>query len=282
MKRKIDVLVVILIAGATLLFTSLALHDDRADALSRYQAGKQLRIGYALEAPLVQWDPRGGVTGTEPEVLRRALQAIGPGRTVWIYAEFDSLIHELRAGRIDIIAAGLEITAERRQLVAFSKPTMRVRTGLLVASGNPLGLDSLTAVARHGRAKIAVLSGSVEAGMARRAGVPEARLVALPDLQSVHAAMTSGRADAFALSTLSLRALESRGGTVALEVVDLPDYESGWRSGKFAFAFRHKDVDLRDAVDRALDGLLGSDAHRELLASFGVRDDNPLSVVALP
>lgn len=271
--RKFDAIVIALIAGATLLFAGSVLHVGRTDALVRYRAGESLRVGYALEEPFATRDAAGRVTGVAPEVLRRILPSVGSGRTTWVHGDFGSLIHELRTGRIDVIASGLEITDERRELVAFSRPTMRVRTGLLVDSGNPLRLDSLAAVARQERARLAVLSGSVEARMASRAGVPESRILSFPDALTAFAAMVSGRADAIALSTLSLRALASKGSAHSLAVVRLPDEESRWRTGEIAFAFRHEDRALREAVDAALDDFLGTAAHRALAESFGVPGD---------
>lgn len=274
--KKLEFLVAALVAGITLLFAVLALEPERVDTLSQFRAGAPLRIGYALEAPFVMLDETGRPTGTEPEVLRQALRALGGGRTIWLHGDFANLIHELRSGRIDIICAGMQATDERSAIVAFSRPTMQIRTGLLVVAGNPGDLDSFEAIAQREGVTLAALAGSIEARMARDAGVPYARLVLFPDAHSAFVGVRSGRVDAFALSMPSLRQLTARDSAASVEIVELVDAGRQRSSGQIAFAFRREDRTLREAIDRAMGEFVGSDAHRQLLRRFGVGD------VALP
>jgi polar amino acid transport system substrate-binding protein len=80
-------------------------------------------------------------------------------------------------------------------------------------------------------------------------------------------AVQFGRADAAALTTLSIRRMAGQGGE-RVEVAtpfETPEYAYGYG----AFAFRKDDDDLRKAVDTELATFIGSDAHLSLVAPFG-------------
>ena len=61
------------------------------------------------------------------------------------------------------------------------------------------------------------MAGAVETGYAKDAGVPQAQLVVLPDQSSLLAAVQAGRADAAALTALSIADMAKKG-----EGVDRP------------------------------------------------------------
>ena len=98
-----------------------------------------IRIGYAVEAPYAFLTPDGELTGESPEVAKRITSRLGIPRITWRQVEFASLIDELDAGRIDMIASGMFVTEERARRVAFSIPTFHTHQALLVRAGNPGG-----------------------------------------------------------------------------------------------------------------------------------------------
>ena len=245
------------------------------DSLARARAGGVLRVGYALEAPFVLLQPEPAasapalrVSGESPEVLRAALARVGITRLEWLRADFGSLIHELESGRIDVIAAGMFITPARSQRVAFSLPSVALRTGLL----QPVDLlpitPSLAELQHFPQRRLAVLEGSVEAALARSSGFPEARLIAYPDAPSALDALKRGRVEALALSSVSLRYMQRNlpAGAYHLSPDVVPDAPAGLA----AFAVRSQDQALREALDQALAGFLGSAEHLALVAPFGI------------
>lgn len=267
--RLASALVALAAAGAVLWL----LGPWPSSLLETARAGRQpLRVGYAIEEPFAYLDASGSVTGESPEIMRRALAGIGVTQVDWRHVEFPRLLHELELGRIDAIAAGLYITPEREARALFTRPTIAVRPGLMVRDGNPMGLHSFEDVARHSLARVAVLSGSVEAGTVASIGVPADRVLALPDAQSAVAALNKGQVDAVALSAPSLsQALASSAGRGLMLVEDFAprradgSLERGWP----ALVFRREDRDLRDAVDAWLADFVGSPEHVRMEAYFG-------------
>lgn len=247
------------------------------DGLSRARAGGVLRVGYALEAPFVVLQPQPHaeasapilrVSGEAPEVLRATLARLGFTRLAWLRADFGSLIHELESGRIDVIAAGMFITPARARRVAFSQPTVELRTGLLQPASLQPAAGSMIELLRYPQRRLAVLDGSVEAEQARSLGFPEGRVIAYPDAPSALDGLRRGRVEALALSSVSLRYMLRE--LPAGEFVLLPDVLPEAPPGLAAFAVRRSDHRLRDALDGELARFLGSAEHLALVAPFGI------------
>ncbi len=258
-----------LVTGAIALF-AIALVATSASAASTLEKARKsgsIRIGFANEAPFGYATPDGKATGESPEIARYVAKKIGIGKVEAVLTEWASLIPGLRAHRFDVIAAGMFITPPRCKQVAFSNPTYRLGSGFLVKAGNPLGLHSYKDVAGNASVKLAVMAGAVEQGYATRAGIPEDRIVTLPDQVSMLSAVRFGRADAAALTALSIRRMAKKGGDrVAMaKPFKTPAYAFGYG----AFAFRKDDKALRQAFDKVLASFIGSKAHLALVAPFG-------------
>ncbi len=116
--------------------------------------------------PYTQYDARGEIVGFErdvgDEVCRRAVLTC-----VWQAARFDELLPGVQSGRFDIAMAGIAVTPERRQLVAFS-----------IAYDN--GADSASFLGRPGapepsQARVGVQSGTIYEDHLRKTGRRYAR-----------------------------------------------------------------------------------------------------------
>ena len=237
------------------------------DSLARLRHDGTIRIGYAVEAPYAFVTQDGTVTGESPEIAKRIVRSIGIEQIAWRQAEFGSLLAELEAGRIDVVAAGMFITPERKMQVAFSTPTFQVRPGLLVCAGNPLLLHSYKELATRD-VTVAVLSGSVEQNTLSRLGVPAGKLLAVPDARTGIAAVTSGLAAGMAISSPTARWIAKHGKehVEAVEPTAKGDSES---LGLGAFAFRKEDRALLEAWNRALESYIGTKEHLALVSRFG-------------
>lgn len=272
-----------IVATGSALLALACLDMDTADTADRLRRGLPLRAGYAIEAPFAYLDERGQVTGEAPEILKHALRDAGIDGIEWLHADFGDLIHDLEAGRIDVIAAGLFVTPDRAARVVFTRPTAIVRTGLLVPADNPRRLTTLAGIAADPEARLAVIEGAVEARQAAAAGVPEQRIGAYPDATSAVAAVQSGHAHAFALSAVSLRRILAGIDGHGLAVVTAPataTVTGEGDSGLPALAFRREDRWLRDRIDGALAKFIGSSAHLDLVRPFGFGPDEILPVGA--
>jgi len=240
--------------------------NGRADA----SPVRVLRIGYAVEAPYAYVDAQGRVTGESPEIARVIAARMGIKEIVWRQTEFTSLIRELEDGRIDVIAAGMFITPQRSERVAFSRPTFRVATAMLVAKGNPLKLHSLEEAAARG-ARVAALAGSVEEqtvrGLVKSTSI---KLVTVAAAEDGKLAISEGHADAFALSAPSLNWLASHGVHAEVELAtpfQPPPALAVPAVG--GFAFRRGDRELRARWNEELARYVGSSEHLSLVRPLG-------------
>lgn len=258
------------VVGTLALAAVLFALADRQNALVRLREAGVIRIGYADEAPFAMLGTNGEVTGEAPEIARHVVESLGIARIEWHRADFTALIPELLAGRIDVIASGLFITADRERRVIFSRPTMSVRQAVLVPAGNPSGIGSYRDLATRGDIRVAVLADSVEDTAMTGLILAEDRLLRVPDALTGRRAVETGLADALLLSEPSLRWMLSGNGPGPFEVV--VDDEG---TGRPAFAFRPDEPALRDAWDAALASLLGSPDHLAMLSSLGLNWNPP-------
>lgn len=140
-----------------------------------------IRVGFANEAPFGYATPDGKLTGEAPEVAKAVLARMGIAEIDGVLTEFGSLIPGLKAGRFDIIAAGMFITPKRCKQVSFSEPSYGIGQAFLVSEGNPKRLKTYADVAQQSDVKLAVMAGAIERDYAKKAGVSLSQLVTLPD-----------------------------------------------------------------------------------------------------
>jgi polar amino acid transport system substrate-binding protein len=255
-----------LFAGLAIAATVGAAHAQTT--LERARADGYIRVGFANEAPYGFATPDGKLTGESPEVVKAVLKKIGIDEVDGVLTEFGSLIPGLQAGRFDIIAAGMFVTPKRCEQIQFSEPTYGIGQAFLVSEGNPKGIKDYSTIADNGDLKLAVMAGAVEAGYAKDSGVAQDQLVVLPDQSSLVKAVQSGRADAAALTALSIADMAAKNdgvestepfGTVAGKSV----------VGHGAIGLRKEDTDLYEAFNAELKKFIGSDEHIALVTPFG-------------
>lgn len=228
-----------------------------------------IRIGYAVEAPFAFVDAQDQVSGESPAVARAVWQRLGI-RIEWVQTDFASLIPQLRTGRFDQIASGLFIRPDREQLVAFTRPSLCLQPALLVRQGNPLQLRSLADIANQEKARLAVITGAVEAEDASRAGIPGDRILAFATPNLAIQAIRQGLVDALALSAPAIKQLAATHADMQrTQPLSPPDTTAGCG----AFAFRLGDKQLLHQFDQALAEYLGSREHLQLLQSFGLGEE---------
>ena len=258
------------VAGlAALATTGAALAQS---TLEQAKADGYIRVGFANEAPYGFATPDGKLTGESPEVVRAVLAKIGIPQMDGVLTEFGSLIPGLQAGRFDIIAAGMFVNPARCEQIQFSEPTYGIGQAFLVAEGNPKNIVDYGTLAENSDLKLAVMSGAVEAGYARDSGVAEEQILQLPDQSSLVAAVKAGRADAAALTALSIADMASKNEGVESTK---PFGEVAGESvvGHGAIGFRKDDTELYEAFNAALKEFIGSPEHIALVEPHGFGAD---------
>ncbi|WP_314019918.1 ectoine/hydroxyectoine ABC transporter substrate-binding protein EhuB [Stutzerimonas degradans] len=255
-------------ALASISFGSLT----QADTLEEIKDSSSVRIGYANETPFAYTALDGSVTGESPEIVRKVFERMQIDTIKPVLTEWGSLIPGLRAGRFDLIAAGMYITPERCKQVLFTNPHYRLLDTLLVAEGNPKNLRSYEDIANNPDVKIAIMSGTVNLGYARKAGIKDSQILQVPDTTSQLQAVRSGRADAAIGTQLTMKGLADKAGDDVEAIADFKDDPS--RAGYGALAFRPQDKALRDAVNAELKQWLGSEEHLKTIEPFGFDRSN--------
>lgn len=245
------------------------------DTLERIRNEGVVRLGHAGERPYAYED--NGLLGAMPAVHRTIFERIlGEGvEVVGVRTLFRDLLEGLNSGRFDAVAAGMFIGGPRCDQALFSDPIYCARSALLVRKDNPLGLSDYASVAAEG-ATLAVLGGTAEQGFAAAAGVNRERLKVVASQRAGVEAVAEDRADAFTLTSVSLRALvdllraqEPPPGTpddpaldnvnpaARVQVLDpfVPTVDGQPQLGCGGAAFRKTDQPLRDAFNTELTAL---------------------------
>lgn len=152
----------------------------------------------------------------------------------WVQNDWDSIIPNLVSGNYDAIMAGMSITDERRQVIAFSDEYVPAQSSLYVAQTE--GVDVNTAV-------VAAQTGTIQAGHVSETA---ATLLEFATFDDALAAVTSGEADAVLADGDSLLpAIEASGG--ALVVVD-----SVQIGGGIGVGLRQSDTALAETFNTAI------------------------------
>ncbi|HET7305762.1 MAG TPA: ectoine/hydroxyectoine ABC transporter substrate-binding protein EhuB [Segeticoccus sp.] len=188
-------------------------------ALADYQ-DNGITIGYANEEPYDYQDAQGNVTGMAPSVGQEILSNLDITDVTWTKVDFRGLIPGLKAGRFDMTMAAASITPERAQAVDYSDPVYCVMEAMAVKKGNPLNLSDFKSVADNPDAKLAVESGTTEQKYATAVGVAKDQLVVVNNNSALVASVKTGRADAFALTGITVRSLVKKSGDGKLVALD--------------------------------------------------------------
>jgi len=250
-----------------------ALAVSAETTLARIKQDGVIQAGIANERPYGFKTSDGRLTGEGPEIARKILARIDPNiKLEGVVTSFDALIADLNAGQFDMIAAGMFITPERCQQVAFSNPTYMIGQAFAVKAGNPKGLTDYETLANRLDARLGVMAGAIEYEYAYEAGVLDPnRIMLFADPQEGLAALQAGEVDAIALSSLSIFNLVESADDSAIEATPqfFPVIDDKSIRGYGAFAFRKEDRELLAAVNDQLADFIGSDEHWETVKRFG-------------
>lgn len=229
-------------------------------------------VGFANENPYAYATPDGKITGEAVEVARVILKNLGIEEMNGVVTEFGSLIPGLKAKRFDIITAGMFITPQRAQEVAFANPEYSIGEGIAVKAGNPLNLHSYEDIKNNPDAKIAVMGGAIEVEYLKKIGVAENQIVITADNPSALAALKAGRVDAITMTGPSLEAVLASANDASIErVMDFqqPVIDGKDVRGYGAAVFRKEDDDFREAFNQELQKLKDSGELLEIISPFG-------------
>lgn len=240
------------------------------------KAGK-VKLGVANEKPYGYKTTDGEVTGVAPEITKAVFKEMGIDTVEGEVTEFGSLIPALKAGRFDVVTAGMDIRPERCAEAAFGDVEIRYGEGMAVQKGNPKKLHSYEDIAKNPDVKVSIMAGANQHDFLKELGVKEEQIETADSISSNIAAVSSGRVDATVMTEATLReAVESADSSKVEEAKPFTqpviDGESVMSYG--AAVFRKEDKELREAYNAELKKLIDSGKILEIYKEFGFGEDN--------
>lgn len=245
------------------------LSTAHAATLEQIKQRGQIRIAVANEIPYGYVDLSGEAKGAGPDVARQVMKQLGIERIEWVSTNFSSLIPGLRADHFDMVAAEMAVLPERCKQVLFSEPNTSYGEGLLVAKGNPQDVHSYQDFAKSDH-KVAIMAGADQLEMLQALGVPPDRMVTLSNNADAISTVSTGRAAAYAATSLTVSELAKQSNRVeaAANFTDPVINGEPVRSWG-AFTFSQESQDLRDAVSAELAKFKQTDEWKQILTTYG-------------
>lgn len=259
-----------LLAASAIAISALAATSAGAASLEDIKKAGVIRIAVANEIPYGYVDPSGEALGAGPDVAKKLMEALGVGEIEWVTTNFSSLIPGLKADRFDMVAAEMAILPDRCGQVLFSEPNTSYGEGLLVAEGNPKDVHTYQDFADNKQLKVAIMAGADQLEMMQKLGVSDANVVTIASNADAISTVATGRADAYAATSLTASGLakQGKGVEVAAKFTDpVVDGKPVRSWGGFTFASGNEE--LRDAVNTALADFKKTPEWAEIVTGYG-------------
>lgn len=266
-RRSLSALAAATMVGATLTACTSTEVDEDASLLESLQEQGTVTVGFAGEAPY-SFEQDGRLTGATVALHREIFSNLGIDTVEGVNAEFGALIPGLQANRFDVVSAGMSILPERCEQASFSDPEFNYTTALMVEEGNPLGLSDMQSVAESD-AELATMTGAIESDYASDLGI-ESTQVGTP--QDGMDAVTSGRADVFALTAISLNWMANNNPDAPVEVTEsfVAEIDGVPQVGAGGTVFRTDDQELLDAYNEELANITSDvDSYLDVVGEYG-------------
>jgi len=226
-------------------------------ALKTVSPGKLTACTDVPYAPF-EFEQNGEFDGIDVELVRAVAGrlALAPA---FVDVDFDGIFSALNAGKCDIVASSVTITAERQKTLDFSVGYFQINQSLLVRKGDETRYNDLPALAGK---TIGVQSGTTGADYAK-ANAKGASVKEFTGADDLFTALKAGQVDA-ALQDLPVNAYRAKtaGDSVVAKV-----FTEGAKE-EYGFAMRKGQADLKAAIDDALSRVKSDDTYPTILRRF--------------
>lgn len=246
--------------------------DSAQSTLEKAQESGTITVAVASERPY-SWVEDGEATGATIAMHKQIFSNLGIDDIKVEEVEWNSLIPGLNAGRWDVVSAGMSILPERCKQAAFSDPEIMYTTTLAVPKGNPQGLSDLDSVAENGDVTLAVQSGAIEEGYAGDLGITD--VIKVDSATAGLEAVQSGRADAFALTAVSLNWMTQDSDDLETTEAFVQVIDGVEQIGAGSTVFRKEDKELLKAYNEELAKITSDEQnYLDLVEPFGFTAEN--------
>jgi polar amino acid transport system substrate-binding protein len=207
---------------------------------------KKLIVGTgSTNAPWHFEDEKGQLVGMDIAMAQILSQGLfdDPGKIEYVKQDPASRIPNITTGKVDIVIQFMTVTAQRAQLVAFSRPYYLEGVALLTSvNGKLKTYKQLQAAGKA--ARVSILQ-NVYAEPAVHAGLPQAQVMQLDTQANAIQALDSHRVDAAAIDLSTVRWLVKRNPNAYL------DAGQSWWPQIYSAAVRQGDQDWLNWVNTA-------------------------------
>jgi len=211
-----------------------------------------IRVGSETTFPPFAFTKDDKYTGFDIELAEAVVKQIG-SRMELKSMEFDMLIPALEAGQIDLVAAAMDVTAEREKKVAFSDVYFTDNSYVLVVRRDTSGIDRWVDLENR---KTGCQVGTEPERLAKQF---RAKVVPFDGNDKMMKALRENSIDAVMIDQPAAKYfLRQRENETLMTTAD-PMQTTG-----MAFAISKKNEKLRDAVNKALKELKESGAYDKL------------------
>lgn len=237
--------------------------------LEKIKERGHVRIAVANEIPYGYMDLDGNAKGMGPDVAKHIMEQLDIQEIKWVTTNFGSLIPGLQADRFDMVAAEMAILPQRCKQVLFSEPNSSYGEGLLVAKGNPDDVHTYEDFAKTDK-KIAIMAGADQLEMLQALGVPGDRMVTLSNNADAISTVSTGRASAYAATSLTVSELASKSDKVEAAGGFTDPIIDGVAARSWGgFTFSQDSADFRDAVNAELAKFKQTEGWAKTMSHYG-------------
>jgi polar amino acid transport system substrate-binding protein len=207
--------------------------------------------------------------GADVRIFREIMKRLAITKVTWDIVPFDAMIPALLAGRADVIVDNLHESEKRLRVVAFTSPAYWYGSGIAVRRGNPSKIHGWDDFAGH---TIGTLRGSINHQLLEgRKDLKELKLYTSNEAE--FSDLIAGRIDVAMEDDIKIGQFLKQHPSAPMEMV--ADYKPLPQEYGYArYALRKGDVDLNDAVSRALDEIRADGTLASILKQFGYSDRN--------
>jgi polar amino acid transport system substrate-binding protein len=243
---------------------------------AKYQTGS-VKVG--SDAPYPPWEMFVGetdqFTGFDYDLGQAIGAKMGGVKFDFIKTSFDSIIVGIQAGNLDVAMSSMYDNKARQQTVDFVDYA-KDGTAMLVLKGNPEKITGFNDLAGK---NIGCEKGTTQADaltklneVFKAAGKPEMTISQFPDQPAALLAVQSGKVvcDLTDASTGGYVAVTTNNGAT-FEIVMDPNPPAGWETQPDGIAVLKSNTALRDAIQKALQGLMDDGTYKTILDHYGIQ-----------
>jgi len=230
--------------------------DGATNDLGTVTAGT-LRIGTTGDTKPYAYTEDGELQGFDVEMAREVADRLGL-EPEFVTQEFSALLPAVANGQLDMAAASISDTEERRETVDYSSHYFIGYISVLAAEGSGITDDESSLDGK----RLGIVQGTLQDSYAQE-NFTGAELVRFPDNNSAIAALSSGTIDAHFLDfPVAEDYAAASDGTQSVAInIEVPEYPVG-------FPIAKGNTELKDAVDDAVADIVADGTWLEIDQRF--------------